>query len=218
MLQNRIIRLTAENVEEAIDTAVSVLLKGGIVALPTDTLYGISTLLPYSERLYALKRRPPGKPLGIFLPNANAIKLVSKQTISDELAHNLLPGPVTLMFERLPTLPIEFNPGVQNVACRVPSCPIVSEICKKLGEPLAQTSANVSGSPLNPTSVEHFEELISDIDLVLDNGPILSKHEGGSTIVDLSIGKHLYQIVRSGCAETETVKTLTRFGLKEVIE
>ncbi|CAO4366190.1 unnamed protein product [Caenorhabditis nigoni] len=210
----RILRLTADNMEEAIDTAVSVFLRGGIVALPTDTLYGISTLLPFSDRLYALKQRPFEKPLGIFLPSPTSMKLVSKQTISDELANCLLPGPVTLMFERLPTLPAEFNPGVVNVACRVPDCPIVSMICRKLGQPLAQTSANVSGSPLNPTSIDHFKDLQPYIDLILDNGQIVSSGEG-STIVDLTV-ESKFRIVRAGCAEKETMETLKSFGLTEI--
>ncbi|ULU07445.1 hypothetical protein L3Y34_018876 [Caenorhabditis briggsae] len=142
------------------------------------------------------------------------MKLVSKQTISDELANCLLPGPVTLMFERLPTLPAEFNPGVANVACRVPDCPIVSMICRKLGQPLAQTSANVSGSPLNPTSIDHFKDLQPYIDLILDNGQIVSTGEG-STIVDLTV-ESKFRIVRSGCAEKETMKTLKSFGLTEI--
>ncbi|KAF1765835.1 hypothetical protein GCK72_005788 [Caenorhabditis remanei] len=214
MTTGRILRLTADNMEEAIDTAVSVFLRGGIVALPTDTLYGISTLLPFSDRLYALKQRPFEKPLGIFLPSPTSMKLVSKQTISDELANCLLPGPVTLMFERLPNLPDEFNPGVVNVACRVPDCAIVSRICRKLGQPLAQTSANVSGSPLNPTSIDHFKNLHSDIDLILDNGQIVSSGEG-STIVDLTV-ESCFRIVRSGCAESETIKKLKSFGLTEI--
>lgn len=210
----RILRLTADNIEEAIDAAVCVFLRGGIVALPTDTLYGISTLLQYSDRLYALKQRPYEKPLGIFLPSPTAMKLVSRQTISDELANCLLPGPVTLMFERLPCLPAEFNPGVVNVACRVPDCPIVSTICKKLGQPLAQTSANVSGSSLNPTSIDHFRDLHPNIDLILDAGSIISSGEG-STIVDLTVESG-FRIVRSGCAEKETMQKLKSFGLTKI--
>ncbi|CAI2323495.1 unnamed protein product [Caenorhabditis sp. 36 PRJEB53466] len=182
----KILRLSADNFEEVIDTAVTVISKGGIVALPTDTLYGVSTLLPNSEKLYALKKRPSDKPL-------------------DELAESLLPGPVTLMFDRLPTLPYLFNPGVHKVACRVPNCQLVMDICRRLGQPLAQTSANFSGSPQHPTCIQHFDELIPEIDLVIDSGEILTTMEGGSTIVDLSSrGRFVYLLCMPNTNEKVT--------------
>ncbi|CAB3411342.1 unnamed protein product [Caenorhabditis bovis] len=211
----RVLRLNADTFEEAVEAAAAILLRGGVVALPTDTLYGISTLIPYSDRLYALKKRPYEKPLGIFIPSPQSVPLVARQTISDKLAYRLLPGPVTLVFERLPALPPDFNPGVSNVGVRVPDSAIVAAICRKVGQPLAQTSANISGSSLNPTCLEDFEELIPLLDLVIDGGEIQSGSHEGSTIVDLSV-PNKFKIIRDGCAKKRTEEVLREFGLDEL--
>ena len=105
---------------------------------------------------------------------SDSIPLIAKMTISPELAHRLLPGPVTLVFNRSPLLPDSFNPDVASVGVRVPDSSIVVAICSRLGVPLAQTSANLSGSTLNPTAVEDFNDLLPHIDLVLDGGRIPS--------------------------------------------
>ncbi|PAV89538.1 hypothetical protein WR25_11038 [Diploscapter pachys] len=208
----RILRLSTDTFEEAVESAIAVLLRGGIVALPTDTLYGVSTLIDHSHRLYALKERPQAKPLGLFLPSADSIPLIANMTISPELAHRLLPGPVTLVFNRSPLLPDNFNPDVASVGVRVPDSSIVVAICSRLGVPLAQTSANLSGSTLNPTAVEDFNDLLPHIDLVLDGGRIPSASREGSTVVDLT-KEGRYHIVRDGFARKATEDTLRDAGL-----
>ncbi|KHJ81806.1 Sua5/YciO/YrdC/YwlC family protein, partial [Oesophagostomum dentatum] len=164
----RVLRITPETFEEVVEAAADVLLRGGVVALPTDTLYGVSTLIEHSDKLYALKKRPRNKPLGLFLSDPAEISLWARLTISPHLAHQLLPGPVTLILNRLPSLPRNFNPDTENVGVRVPDSPLVRALCARLGRPLAQTSANVSGSPVNPTRVDDFCDIMDQIDLVLD--------------------------------------------------
>eukprot|EP00080_Pristionchus_pacificus_P001599 PDM61619.1 methyltransferase [Pristionchus pacificus] len=156
--------------------AVSTLRNGdvysGVVALPSDTLYGVTSMIDYSHKLFEVKRRSQLKPLGLFVAGPDEVAKWAEVTISDDLLHLLLPGPVTLIFNRLPSLPQSFNPETLKVGVRVPLCPIVNDICCSLGAPLAQTSANPSGSPLNPVCVDDFTELHDEIDLIIDGGRI----------------------------------------------
>ncbi|KJH42511.1 Sua5/YciO/YrdC/YwlC family protein [Dictyocaulus viviparus] len=214
----KVIRITPETFDEAVETAAEVLLRGGVVALPTDTLYGVSTLIEYSNKLYLLKNRPVEKPLGLFFSNPTEINQYARLTISSCLARQLLPGPVTLIFNRLPSLPLNFNPHIENVGVRVPDSPLVRAVCARLGQPLAQTSANISGSEMNPTCIEDFSHLMNQIDLVLDGG-VLGKlsnekmNRDGSTVVDLT-HKHFYRIIREGCALKQTEETLKAAGIR----
>ncbi|XGW08144.1 hypothetical protein V3C99_010896 [Haemonchus contortus] len=214
----KVLRITPETFEEAIETAAEVLFRGGIVALPTDTIYGVSTLIEHSDKLYSLKRRPMNKPLGLFLSDPSEIPLWACPTISPQLAAQLLPGPVTLIFNRLPSLPANFNPDRDDVGIRVPNSPLVLALTARLGVPLAQTSANVSGSAANPTCVTDFSHLFSEIDLVLDGGVIGKPLESpstseGSTIIDLT-QKGFYSVVREGCALKRTEELLRAAGLE----
>ncbi|KAJ1370462.1 hypothetical protein KIN20_032190 [Parelaphostrongylus tenuis] len=217
----KVLRITSETFDQAVEAAADVLLHGGIVALPTDTLYGVSTLVDHSDKLYTLKRRPIGKPLGLFLADPAEISHWARLTISPSLARQLLPGPVTLIFNRSPSLASNFNPQEETVGVRVPDSPLVRALCACLAQPLAQTSANVSGSPKNPRCVEDFPELLDQIDLVLDGGVIGRLQDGenttntaeGSTVVDLT-RENFYRIVRDGCALKRTEEVLRAAGIR----
>ncbi|VDM62131.1 unnamed protein product [Angiostrongylus costaricensis] len=214
----RVLRVTSETFDIAVEAAADVLLRGGIVALPTDTLYGVSTLVQYSDKLYALKKRTVGKPLGLFLADPTEISQWARLTISSRLVRQLLPGPVTLIFNRLPSLTLNFNPQENSVGIRVPDSPLVRAVSARLGQPLAQTSANTSGSLKNPTCVEDFSSLLDQIDLVLDGGVIGKSGNGntgaeGSTVVDLT-EDNSYRIVREGCALKRTEEVLRAAGIR----
>ncbi|CAI4229634.1 unnamed protein product [Auanema sp. JU1783] len=209
----QILKLAPETFEEALETASRVLRRGGIIALPTDTIYGVSTLLQHSEKLFDLKKRSHEKPLGLFLSSADEISKWAQQTISPELARKLLPGPVTLLFKRKESLPRFFNPNSDNVGIRVPCDEFVSALCHLLNEPLAQTSANLSGSTVNPTSLPDFAELLPHIDLVIDGGVIDTSNGLGSTIIDLSKVDG-YSIIRDGCAKESSEQKLKEANVK----
>lgn len=208
----RVLRLSSETFEEAVDAATRVLFGGGIVALPTDTVYGVSTLIQHSDKLYDLKRRSHAKPLGLFISSPEDIPKYAQLTISPSLANKLLPGPVTLIFERSDSLPPFFNPDTANVGVRVPESAFVSALCRKVGQPLAQTSANVSGSSTNPLCLDDFADLLPEVDLAIDGGLIGTEVCEGSTIVDLTTPGY-YKIVRDGCALLNTVELLQSEGL-----
>lgn len=206
------------HISAAVEMAVDSLHKGNIIALPTDTIYGIAGLAQNStavQKLYEVKGRNMTKPVSISVGDVKDVYKWGKVTISDALLNNLLPGPVTVVFERLAALNPVLNPGTTLVGIRVPDHGFVREVCRLCSEPLALTSANVS-SQESTLAVEEFEHLWSQLDLVFDGGHLgsapLSKK--GSTVVDLS-KKNVYTIIREGSAFNSTVSILNRYGLRE---
>uniref|UniRef100_A0A1I8C1J7 Threonylcarbamoyl-AMP synthase n=1 Tax=Meloidogyne hapla TaxID=6305 RepID=A0A1I8C1J7_MELHA len=227
---------------KAVFGAVECLKNGGVVAVPTDTLYGLCTLAENADRLYKLKRRPKGKPLGLFLNEGEDVFSYAERTVSNGLIKSLLPGPVTLVFNRSQELPSNFNCGTQSVGFRIPQARFVRDICRFIPYRLiAQTSANVSGSDLNPIKIEDFQDIWDDIDMIIDGGTILENNMSrlGSTVIDLSLPGQ-FKILRVGCewmrykgqtfsnpfnrqnvilsAEQETINILREYGLKSVEE
>ncbi|XP_062889650.1 yrdC domain-containing protein, mitochondrial [Mobula hypostoma] len=200
---------------EALRETVSVLQCGRVVAVPTDTIYGIACLAQNSEairRIYDIKGRNADKPLAISVGNVEDIYKYCKVTVSDQLLRDLLPGPVTLVFKRSEELNKDLNPFTDLVGVRIPRHSFMQKLAQLCGEPLALTSANVSSqnSTLTP---EEFKDLWPLLDLVVDGGPIGDTMSPecrlGSTVVNLATpGK--YSIIRPGCAFTTTVEILQR--------
>uniref|UniRef100_A0A8C4QZE9 Threonylcarbamoyl-AMP synthase n=1 Tax=Eptatretus burgeri TaxID=7764 RepID=A0A8C4QZE9_EPTBU len=188
--------------------AERVLREGGVVALPTDTVYGLACLAQRTlalKTLYTIKSRVDAKPLAICLAEPSQVYRFCNVTISTTLLNRLLPGPVTLVFERSSLLNPELNPYTQLVGVRVPRHPLVQELVRRCGEPLALTSANLSGQP-SCVCAEEFKPLWSSLSLVIDGGPSSSNYLG-STVVDLS-SPGCFNILRHGCAYEETVDLL----------
>ena len=169
--------------------AVALLRAGEIVALPTDTVYGIAAdlALPDAiERLFAAKRRPPEKAVALLLADADqAAVLGIVGPAARELAARFWPGGLTLVLPRRPDarLPDVLAAGAPTVGLRVPDHPAPRALAAVLG-PLPTTSANLSGEPDARDAREIAERLGPAIALVLDDGPV----RGGpaSTVVDCS--------------------------------
>ncbi|XP_060639994.2 threonylcarbamoyl-AMP synthase [Anolis sagrei] len=199
--------------------AASALRGGGLVALPTDTVYGVACLAEDSralEALYRLKGRDPGKPLAICLPDLGLLRRFCKVHVPEGLLQDLLPGPVTLVLERSEALNPDLNPFTPLVGVRIPNHWFARELARICAAPLALTSANPShrGSTLDVTE---FQELWPHLSLVVDGGPLGDPHSPesrlGSTVVDLSIpGK--FKVIRPGCALSQTLEILVvKYGL-----
>jgi L-threonylcarbamoyladenylate synthase len=167
--------------------AVALLRAGRIVAVPTDTVYGIAAdiALPDAiERLFAAKRRPPEKAVALLLADtAQADVLGVVGPAARVLAERFWPGGLTLVLPRRPgaRLPDVLAAGAPTVGVRVPDHPAPRALAAALG-PLPTTSANLSGEPDARDAAEVADTLGDAIALVLDGGPI---HGGpGSTVVD----------------------------------
>uniref|UniRef100_A0A8C8R817 Threonylcarbamoyl-AMP synthase n=1 Tax=Pelusios castaneus TaxID=367368 RepID=A0A8C8R817_9SAUR len=212
-------RAAAQGWHEALDAAVTVLQGGGLVAVPTDTVYGVACLAQSSQAvqsIYALKGRSAGKPLAICLADVDHIYRYCHVHVPDELLQDLLPGPVTVVLQRSEELNKDLNPFTSLVGVRVPNHPFIREVAQACSGPLALTSANVS-SQASALTVSEFQDLWLQLSLVIDGGAIGDAQSAacrlGSTVVDLSVaGK--YTVIRPGCALTPTVETLEKkYGL-----
>ncbi|NXH18544.1 YRDC protein, partial [Bucco capensis] len=198
---------------EAVVAAAGALQAGGLVAVPTDTVYGVACLAQNSgavRSIYRLKGRLEGKPLAICLGDVDHLYRYCHVNVPDELLRDLLPGPVTLVLKRSEELNKDLNPFTPLVGVRIPNHPFIRELARACSGPLALTSANVS-SQASTLSVVEFQELWPQLSLVIDGGPIGDVQSPecrlGSTVVDLSVpGK--FTIIRPGCALTSTVEIL----------
>ncbi|XP_048681760.2 threonylcarbamoyl-AMP synthase [Caretta caretta] len=204
---------------ETLQATATVLREGGLVALPTDTVYGVACLAqssPAIQKIYNLKGRLGGKPLAICLGEVEHIYRYCHVNVPEELLRDLLPGPVTLVLQRSEELNKDLNPFTSLVGIRIPNHPFIREVAQACSGPLALTSANIS-TQASTLTVSEFQDLWPQLSLVIDGGVIgdIQSPECrlGSTVVDLSVsGK--YTIIRPGCALTPTVEILgKKYGL-----
>jgi len=181
----------------ALTHAADVLQHGGLVAFPTDTVYGLA-VLPYEadivERLYIVKGRSNDRAIAILLGEAAQWKLVASEMgeIAERLAKRFWPGPLTLVVPRLASLPEVLSPQ-PTIGVRMPDHPVALALLCMVG-PLAVTSANQSGQHNAASASEVLEQLGGRIHLVLDGG----RAPGGvpSTVVDCT-GEELV-VLRQG--------------------
>ena len=175
--------------EDAIQCAADILRRGGLVAFPTETVYGLGgdALDPSaSMRIYAAKGRPSDNPLIVHIADtADVAKLA--ETVPEQavmLMEAFWPGPLTIILKKKPIVPDATTGGLSTVAIRMPSHPAAMEMIRRSGVYVAAPSANRSGRP-SPTTAEHVaEDLTGAIDMILDGGPVGIGIE--STIVDLT--------------------------------
>jgi L-threonylcarbamoyladenylate synthase len=167
-----------------------VLLSGDLVALPTETVYGLAGLADEAAsvaRIYAAKGRPAANPLIAHAADAAGAKALAAHwpAAAEALAAAFWPGPLTLVVPRAPHLPAALSAGLDTVALRVPDHPVAGALLALLGRPLAAPSANPAGR-LSPTLAEHVVRgLGSRVALVLDAGPTPLGIE--SSVVDVSV-------------------------------
>ncbi|XP_036442475.1 yrdC domain-containing protein, mitochondrial [Colossoma macropomum] len=202
---------------QILNLTVTALKDGQVVAVPTDTIYGLACLAQNSEaikKVYDIKGRNGNKPLAICVGEIQDIYKYCKVVVKKELLEDLLPGPVTLVLERSDTLNRDLNPFTKLVGVRIPDHPFMRLLCQMCGEPLALTSANVS-TQASTVAVHEFEDLWPRLAVVVDGGPIGHQSRLGSTVVDLSVPGR-YRIIRPGCAFSATVAVLeNKYGLLE---
>jgi L-threonylcarbamoyladenylate synthase len=172
----------------AVAEAARVLAAGGLVAFPTETVYGLgadATNAHAVARLYEAKERPAFNPLIVHVSNLDAARKIGRPNeIALRLAQKFWPGPLTLVLPALPDCPVcdLARAGLDTVALRVPAHPVAQQLLKEVGKPVVAPSANRSGH-VSPTRAEHVAaDLRGRIDLVLDGGATPLGLE--STIVD----------------------------------
>jgi L-threonylcarbamoyladenylate synthase len=173
----------------AIDRAVAVLRSGGLVAFPTETVYGLGAdaeNIDAVARVFAVKGRPPTHPLILHIASADVLHewVAEVPDAARILAARFWPGPLTVVLRRSPRVPLAVTGGLETIAVRVPAHPTALALLGAFRGGLAAPSANRFGS-VSPTSALHVKaDLGNDVDLVLDGGPCGVGVE--STIVDLT--------------------------------
>ena len=159
---------------EDIAYAAALLCGGGLVVIPTETVYGLGgdgTNPQSSKKIYAAKGRPSDNPLIIHRAEpSDAEKYAYTNEIYYKLAKAFMPGPLTVILPKKDTIPYETTGGLDTVAVRCPSHPVAHAIIKAAGIPIAAPSANISGKP-STTAVEYvIEDFDGRVDMIIDGG------------------------------------------------
>ena len=163
--------------EQDIQTAGRLLAAGGLVAIPTETVYGLAADATNGEavaRIFAAKGRPMDNPLIVHIADFGDIRRFSLVREIPETAYALAnafwPGPLTMIMKKGDAIPDAVSAGLDTVAVRLPAHPVARAVIRAAQTPLAAPSANLSGSP-SPTSAQHvMGDLDGEIDAVLDGG------------------------------------------------
>jgi len=176
-------------VEQQVKAAIPILKQGGLVAFPTDTVYGLGACfnLPQSvERIYAIKERPRHMPLPLLLADVAEIAEFAESIppVGRLLIRHFLPGALTLVLLKSSAVPDFITAGSATVALRVPAHPVPVALAKGLGVPIVGTSANLSGMPSPLTATEVYAQLGKRVDLIIDGGRCPGGKE--SSIVDVT--------------------------------
>ena len=184
--------------------AATLLHKGGIIALPTDTVYGLACLAQNKQalkRLFQIKERANDNPIALCVGTIQEIAKYGKVNLKIiPILGNLLPGPVTLLFEAWPSIDQDGIANSHLVGIRMPNHPFIMQVAQLCNGAIALTSANKSKEP-SCLNVQEFKPLWCDLDAVFDGGRLgtIDPMRLGSTILDLSI-KASFKIIRNGCA------------------
>ena len=177
------------DIQEQIKRGISVLRQGGLVAFPTDTVYGLGACVSLHqavERVYRVKGRPRNMAFPLLLAHTSQIGEVADSVpqIAWLLICNFLPGALTLVLHKSSSVPDIITGGGVTVAIRIPAHPIPVALAKGLGTPIVGTSANLSGRPSPLTADEVQSQFGNKIDLIIDGGRCPGGKE--STIVDVT--------------------------------
>ena len=194
---------------EIIKTAGDILKKGGLVAFPTETVYGLGADAlneKAAEKIYAAKGRPSDNPLIVHITNMDDLEKIADviPQVAYTVAEKYWPGPLTMIFEKSEIVPYGTTGGLDTVAVRMPDHEIARAVIDAGGGFIAAPSANTSGRP-SPTAAEHVEEDLSGkIDMIVDGGSVEIGVE--STILDVTVDPPM--ILRPGAITKEMLTEL----------
>lgn len=203
----RVIQVDADAPGAAVREAAQVLRGGGLVAFPTETVYGLGAhaLDPAAvERIYRAKGRPAYNPLIVHVAGVDAARALSSAwpAAADRLAERFWPGPLTLVVPKAPSIPDAVSAGLPTVGVRVPAHPVAHALLEAAGIPVAAPSANRS-SHVSPTTAEHVRRSLGGrIDLILDGGPTPVGIE--STV--LSLAGAVPTVLRPGAISVDALR------------
>jgi len=198
--------METKRITDKIEDAAQIIRVGGLVAVPTETVYGLAgnglNEKAVSE-IYEVKGRPTVKPLSLMVPDESAMELYCEDVPpqAHALAKRFWPGPLTIVLKAKPEIPSIVLAGGTTVGLRCPDHPLTLSLLKSCGLPLAAPSANPSGEPSPKTAEQVLGYFDGRIDAVIDGGPCGLGRE--STLIDMS--RTPYKILREAALHEETV-------------
>ncbi len=208
MKKTLLLKVNPQNPEtEKVQTAAAFIKKGGLVAFPTETVYGLGADALNAKAILALfeaKKRPLDNPPIIHVENINDVYKLAAQVPpqAEKLMREFWPGPLTLVFKHADIVPKVTVAGLDTVAIRMPQHNVALALIKESGCPIAAPSANLAGKP-SPTSAKHvLDDLYGKIDAILDGGSTRIGVE--STVVDMNVNPPM--VLRPGGTPFEALK------------
>lgn len=195
--------------DEAIKRAAQCIKSGGLVAFPTETVYGLGGDGLNSEaagKIYAAKGRPSDNPLILHINSQKMLSKIVKEVtpMAKKIMTAFCPGPITIILPKSDIVPYSVTGGLETVAVRMPDNDVMRELIKCADTPIAGPSANISGRPSPTTAQAVYHDLHGKIDMILDNGPCEFGVE--STIVDCT--EDVPIILRPGAITKEMLEEI----------
>jgi len=176
--------------DESINEAARVIMAGGVVAVPTESFYGLAVNAldeKAVERLLAVKQRREDHPILILIHSAEELKkyVVRIPPVASRLIEAFWPGGLTIVFEAKPELPLPLTGGAGKIGVRLSSHPVPTALAKVAGVAITGTSANVTGEPPCESPEDVLRSLGSQVDVILDGGRTAGGK--GSTVLDVTV-------------------------------
>lgn len=202
-----LVKITENNLKGVLEKAVDVLNKGGIIAYPTETFYGLGARFDMEDslaRIYEIKGRSEEKPMPLIISSREQLALIAEpvSSLSRDLMDKFWPGPLTILLQAKKGLSRYLTSDTGKIAVRIPGKSFAYDLVQAAGFPVTSTSANLAGQPpaYNAASAEGYFK--GTVDLIIDTG----ETAGGlpSTIVDISEIK--IRVIREGAVPSSALK------------
>ncbi|MEY8386871.1 L-threonylcarbamoyladenylate synthase [Oscillospiraceae bacterium 38-13] len=198
-----------KEIEDKISAAAKILREGGLVGIPTETVYGLGadgTNPEAVRRIFEVKGRPQDNPLILHVTGPQWLPRYCEDIppVAYVLARKFWPGPLTMILKRQPTVPDETTAGLNTVGVRCPNHPVTLAIIREAGMAIAAPSANTSGRPSCTTAQDVLEDVGGQVDVVVDGGPCTVGVE--STVLDLT--REPPRLLRPGGLPVEDIERL----------
>ena len=192
-----------------LEEAAEILKRGGLVAFPTETVYGLGAdaLNPEAiKKIFLAKGRPLDNPIIVHIAELRHLEILTKEipTIARALMERFWPGPLTLIFQKSERVPKEVTGGQETLAVRMPRNKVALALIQAFGGPIAAPSANLSGHPSGTTGRHVLQDLGGKVDMILDAGPVEVGVE--STVLDISAQPPT--VLRPGAVTIEEFKKI----------
>ena len=198
-----------EELRNGLDRAGQIIIRGGIVAFPTESFYGLAVNASDEDairRLFKLKKRLDNSPVLVLIPSPEYLEeyVADVSEIALGLAGRFWPGGLTLLFKAGSGISPLLTAGTAKIGVRVSSHPVAAALTRAVGSPITGTSANISGRPGCVTAEEVYASLGKGVDLILDGGKTMGGK--GSTILDVTVNPPV--IIREGMISREQIQEL----------